>query len=134
VVPMIVGDGGSKSFLVPMTRNQEFIRLQSPSPAVQPPTSLRVIAAGVTNAVGLAWNASPTPGVIGHRILHGLASDSLTNSADVGNVTTATIAGLTPGQTYYFAVVALTADAESHASNIISAQPQVSTGIVPLFD
>jgi CxxC motif-containing protein (DUF1111 family) len=49
-------------------------------------------------------------------------------------VTTATIANLTPGQTYYFAVVALTSDAESPPSSVISAQPQASTGIVPLFD
>ena len=134
ILPMMVGDGGTKSFLAPMMRHQEFIRLQSPSVGVQPPTNLRVIVAGITNAVGLAWNTSPTPGVIGYRILHGLTSDGLTNSADVGNVTTATIAGLTPGQTYYFAVLAWTADDESQPSNIISAQPRVSTGIMPLFD
>ncbi|HMJ92195.1 MAG TPA: di-heme oxidoredictase family protein [Candidatus Acidoferrum sp.] len=133
-LPMIIGDGGTKSFLVPMTRSREFIRLQSPSVVLLPPTNLRVIAAGVTNAIGLAWNASSTPGVIGHRILYGVTSGSLTNSTAVGNVTTATLSGLTPGQTYYLAVVALTADAESQPGNIISAQPQVNTGIVPLFD
>jgi CxxC motif-containing protein (DUF1111 family) len=134
IAPRVVGDGGTKSFLVPMTRQQEFIRLQSPSASVLPPTNLRVIAPGVTNAIGLAWNASLTPGVIGYRILHGFTTHSLTNVVHVGNVNTATIAGLTPGQIYYLAVVALTADAESPPGNIISAQPQVSTGIVPLFD
>ncbi len=134
ISPMIVGDGGTKSFLVPLMRHQEFIRLQSPSAAVLPPINLRVIAAGLTNAIGLAWNASSTPGVIGHRILHGATSSSLTNSLAVGNVTTATLAGLMPGQTYYLAVVAFTTDAESPPSNIISAQPQTNTAIVPLFD
>jgi CxxC motif-containing protein (DUF1111 family) len=134
ISPMIVGDGGMKSFLVPMTREQQFIRLQSPLVVVQPPTNLRVTAAGVTNAIGLAWNASPTTGVIGYRILYGITSGSLTSSLEVGNVTTATLAGLTPGQTYYLAAMAFTADAESEPGNIISAQPQVSTGVVPLFD
>lgn len=130
----IVGDGGTKSFLLPMTNQQRFIRLQSPSLGVQPPSNFRVIVAGVTNAIGLAWNASSTPGVIGYRILYGLASNSLTNTANVGNVTTATIGGLTPGQTYYLAALAFTADSESPLSSTISALPQQSTGLVPLFD
>jgi CxxC motif-containing protein (DUF1111 family) len=134
ILPMMLGDGGTMSFLVPMARNQEFIRLQSPSIAMQPPTNLRVITAGVTNGIGLAWNASPTPSVIGYRILYGVTSGSLTNSLEVKNVTTATIAGLTAGQTYFLAVAAFTADAESQPTTIISAQPQVNTGIVPLFD
>jgi CxxC motif-containing protein (DUF1111 family) len=132
--PMITGDGGVKSLLVPMTRSQEFIRLQSPSASLLPPTNLRTIAAGITNAIGLAWNASVTSGVIGYRILYGVTSGNLTNTQNVGNVTTAVVAGLTPGQTYYLAVIALTAESESQPGNMISAQPQVSTGIVALFD
>ena len=132
--PMIPGDGGTKSLLVPMTRPQEFIRLQSPPAIVQSPTNLRVIAAGVMNAIGLAWNASATPGVSGYRILYGVTSSGLTNIVNVGNVTTATLAGLTPGQTYFLAIVALETDGESQPSNIISGQPQLNTGIVALFD
>jgi len=132
--PMMVGDGGMLSLLVPMTRQQEFIRVESPSVAVQPPTGLRVIGAGVTNAIGLAWNASPTAGVIGNRILYGVANGGLTNSLEVGNATMATIRDLTPGQTYDLAVLAFTADMESQPTPIISARPQVNTGIVPLFD
>ncbi len=54
---------------------------------VLPPTNLQQIVSGSTNAVGLAWAASSTPGVTGYRILYGLSSDSLTNSVDVGDVT-----------------------------------------------
>jgi hypothetical protein len=93
----IVGDGGAQSFLLPLTNQQRFIRLQSPSIAVQPPSNFRAIAPGATNAIGLAWSPSSTPGVIGYRIWFGLASNTLTHSANVGNVTTATIGNLTPG-------------------------------------
>ncbi len=134
ILPVIVGDGGTKAFMLPMTRNEEFIRLQSPPGVVLPPTNLRTVASGVTNAIGLAWTASPTPGVLGYRILYGVTSGSLINQTDVGNVTTATIPGLTPGQNYYLTVVALTADGESQPGNTISAQPQAGTGIVALFD
>jgi CxxC motif-containing protein (DUF1111 family) len=130
----IVGDGGAKSFLLPLTNQQRFIRLQSPSIAVQPPSNFRVTVAEVTNAIGLVWNPSSTPGVTGYRIWYGLASNSLTQSTNVGNVTAATIGGLTAGQTYYLAAIALTADGESSLSSIISALPQQSIGVVPLFD
>ena len=134
LLPAIVGDGGTKAFMLPLSRPQEFVRLQHPAVELLPPTHLRAIAAGVTNAIGLAWTASPTPGVIGYRILYGLASGSLTNATDVGNVTTATLSGLVPGQTYYLTVLARTTDDESSSGDILSAQPQTSTGIVGLFN
>jgi len=134
LVPAITGDGGTRALMVPLSRQQEFIRLRSPTVVLLPPTNLRVVGAGVTNAIGLAWTASPTPGVIGYRILFGLASDSLTNATDVGNVTTATLSGLNPEETYYLTVIARTSDAESPFGEIISARPQTSLGVVPLFD
>ena len=133
-LPAVVGDGGTKSILLPMSRVEEFIRLQSPAVVVLPPTNLHTIPSGASNAIGLAWTASSTPSVIGYRILHGVASDSLTNSMDVGNVTSATLSGLTLGQTYFLAVVARTADDESQPTAAISAQPDVDSGVVPLFN
>jgi len=102
---------------------------------VQAPANLSTIPSGSTNAVGLAWVASPTLGVTGYRILYGLESNALTNSTDVGNVTSAIISGLISGQTYYFAVVALAPGGQSLAADAtISAQTDTEVGIVALFN
>ena len=135
ILPAIVGDGGTKAILFPMMGERGFVRVQSPMQPVLPPTNLHTIASGSADAVGLAWSVSPTPGVLGYRILYGVSSGSLTNSVDVGNATSAIVSGLTPGQTYFFAVIALTADGQSLAADAtISAQPGVDPDIVPLFD
>lgn len=102
---------------------------------VAAPASLQTIPSGSTNAIGLAWNASATAGVTGYRIVYGLSSDALTNSVDVGNVTSAIISGLTPGQTYYFAVIALAGNNQSLATDAtISAQTDTEIGIIALFN
>jgi CxxC motif-containing protein (DUF1111 family) len=83
----------------------------------------------------LAWTASPTLGVTGYRVLYGDTSGSVTNSTDVGNVTSTIVLGLTPGQTYFLSVIALTATDESDpADATITAQTDVDNGIVSLFN
>ena len=54
-------------------------------------------------SVSLAWNPSPDSSVAGYKVYYGVASHVYTNSVDVGLVTNATIAGLSPNVTYYFA-------------------------------
>jgi hypothetical protein len=54
--------------------------------------------------VNLAWDASASPGVTGYTLHHGSVSGTYTTTRDVGNVTTGTVTGLTPGQRYFFAV------------------------------
>ena len=54
------------------------------------------------NQVTLAWNPS-VANVSGYKIYYGVASGVYTNSIDVGNVTNATITGLVPFTTYFFA-------------------------------
>lgn len=99
------------------------------------PTSLQTIPSGSTNAIGLAWNPSVTPEVTGYRIVYGLDGNALTNSMTVGNVSSAIISGLTPGQTYYFAVIALAGTSQSDATNaLIAAQTDAEAGIIPLFN
>jgi hypothetical protein len=56
-------------------------------------------------SVTLAWNPSPTPSVAGYNILYGGASGAYTSSVNTGSNLTATVTGLTPGLTYYFAIV-----------------------------
>jgi hypothetical protein len=57
------------------------------------------------SSVTLAWTAS-TSMVAGYRIHDGVASQTYTNVVDVGDVTVATVSGLTPGVQYFFAVTA----------------------------
>ncbi|MDB6017823.1 MAG: thiol oxidoreductase [Pedosphaera sp.] len=135
----IFGLDGFATNSMPIDPNEpkRFYGLSVPSDiiVVMAPAGLHTIASGSTNAIGLAWTASSTPGVIGYQILYGLNSGNLTNSLSVGNVTSASISGLTAGQTYYLAVVALTTNGQSLPLDaIISAQTDTNTGVVPLFN
>ena len=134
ITPAITGDGEPKSILLPMTALGEFVRVQSPMEIVLPPTNLHTIASGSTNAIGLEWTASATLGVTGYRVLYGIDNGALTNSLDVGNVTTAIISGLTPSQTYYLAVLTLAGVNQSVPSDIISGQTDTEVGMVALFN
>jgi len=132
---MITGDGGTKSIMVPMTNNTGFFRLRIPPVVVLPPANLHTVVSGSTNAIGLAWTASPTPGVTGYRILYGDVSGSTTNSMDIGPVTSTIISGLTSGETYFVSIITLSDSGQSQASDAtITAQPDTTVGIVPLFD
>ena len=138
VATNIFGANGLSTNSLPVNSAEanRFFGLSYPSNivVVLPPTSLQSIASGSSNAIGLAWTASATPGVIGYRILYGLDSGNLTNTVDVGNVTSAIVSGLISGQTYYLAVVALTAGGQSlPADALITAQTDTNVGIIPLF-
>jgi CxxC motif-containing protein (DUF1111 family) len=99
------------------------------------PTDFHAVPSGFTNAIGLAWTASTTVGVTGYRIVYGLDSNALTNFIDVGNVTSAIISGLIPGQTYFLAVIALAAGGQSLAVDAsISAQTDSPSDIIALFN
>lgn len=57
-----------------------------------------------TARVTLAWDAVSDPGVAGYSIYYGTASRSYTAELDVGDTNQATVFGLTPGETYFFAM------------------------------
>jgi hypothetical protein len=57
-------------------------------------------------SVALAWSASPDTNAVGYNIYYGGARGDYTNVINVGNVTRATISGLTAGATYYFTATA----------------------------
>ncbi|HEY1789418.1 MAG TPA: di-heme oxidoredictase family protein, partial [Verrucomicrobiae bacterium] len=133
-IPAITGNGGTSSVVFPLTNNSTFFQVYVPPVVVMPPTEVQQVASGTTNAIGLAWIGSSTPGVTGYQILYGLNSSNLNNSVDVGNVDSVVISDLTPGQTYYVAIITLTASGPSpSASSIVAAQPDTG-GIVPLYD
>jgi hypothetical protein len=55
-----------------------------------------------------AWNASPSPGIVGYEIHFGAARGGpYSQMQPVGNVTRATVSGLPLGETIYFAVKAV---------------------------
>lgn len=60
-----------------------------------------------SQSVTLAWNPVINANVASYNIYYGSASRNYTNVTSVGNVTNATISGLTEGATYYFATTTL---------------------------
>jgi CxxC motif-containing protein (DUF1111 family) len=132
---LIMGDGTVKSFMVPMTNNAVFFRLQIPPVVVQPPTGLYSIPTGSTNSIGLAWTPSASLGVTGYRVLYGVDGGSVTNTIDLGNVTSAIISGLTAGQSYFVSVITLSSNGPSDPGDAtITAQPDTGVGIVSLYN
>ncbi|HXR49257.1 MAG TPA: fibronectin type III domain-containing protein [Candidatus Limnocylindrales bacterium] len=83
-----------------------------------------------TQSVTLAWNPVTNANVAGYNIYYGSASGNYTNVISVGNVTNATISGLTEGATYYFATTTLsTSGLESAYSSEISYTVPVPNGV-----
>jgi CxxC motif-containing protein (DUF1111 family) len=134
---LITGDGGVKSVMIPMTNQSAFFRVRTPALQVQPPTGLHTFASGSSNVISLAWTASTTTGVTGYRVLYGVDSANLTNSFEVGNVSSANISGLIPAQTYFISVVTLAASGQSKAGDaMITGQtdPNPNANFVALFN
>src|SRR6266581_258578 len=84
------------------------------------PVIFRVPARG-DQSVTLAWNPDTETNISNYNLYYGGASGVYTNSANVGNATNCTVAGLQSAATYYFAVTAdNTSGLESPPSNEIS--------------
>ena len=77
--------------------------------------------AEAASSVTLAWNPGGGSGIAGYRVHYGTSSGSYPETLNVGNTTTATVSGLTPGHTYYFIVTDYnTVGLESLPSNEVS--------------
>ena len=73
-----------------------------------------------TASESFIWNPNSEPDVAGYRIYYGTPPGKFTEMVDVGNVTLATITGLTQGKTYqFFATCYNTAGLESVPSNVV---------------
>ena len=72
-------------------------------------------------SITLAWDPSPSISFAGYNLYYGLQSGVYSSSVDEGTNLTATITGLTPGLTYYFASADYdTNGAESAFSNEVT--------------
>ncbi len=102
---------------------------------VQPPSNLAISPSGTADSISLTWSGSNSAGITGYELQYGLTAGSLANVKEVGNVNSATLSGLTPGQTWHIALVAVASGRESApAAATITAQPDAGRSIVPLFD
>ena len=124
--PMITGNGGTESFLTPMTNSAMFYRLIIPPVVVLPPSNLQQVPSGTTNSIALTWNASTSPGVTGYEVFYADTNSTTTNSINLGLVTSTVISGLTAGDTYNISVITLSANGNSDPSGA-TIQAQVST-------
>src|SRR6202012_5920862 len=61
--PVVTGNGTTASVVFPLTNSSTFFRVYVPPVVVVPPTGVQQVASGTTNAIGLAWVGSSTPGV-----------------------------------------------------------------------
>ena len=88
---------------------------------------LVVPRSGLAAQINLAWDPS-AGSVAGYVVLYGTGPGVYTNSVDVGNQTTTTIAGLTAGLRYYFVVKSYSSTgtlsvASNEVSGLIPATP-----------
>lgn len=91
-----------------------------------------VLSVGQAAEVRLAWDPSPDSDVTGYRVHWGTQPRIYPWSLDVGQVTTATVPGLTAGTTYYFAATAYTADGRvSDYSNEVAYTVPLKTNSPP---
>lgn len=91
------------------------------------------------SSITLGWQASSDPTIAGYDIFYGTVSQQYTNEISVGNASSATISGLVPGVTYYFAATSYNSQNEQSAftpevsytvpQQVIS-QPPIITGML----
>jgi hypothetical protein len=98
---------------------QNFTRLLALMAVVLLAAAGSAVSAGTAS---LAWDPVPDADLAGYRIYYGISPTSYTQSVDVGNVTQATISGLTDCTTYYFGVKAY--DTAANESTTYSNQIQ----------
>ena len=79
---------------------------------------LALTGGAFAGSVNLAWDA--VSGASGYRVYYGTTSATYTANLDAGSKTSATVAGLTDGTRYYFAVQAYAGTVTSGYSNEVS--------------
>jgi beta-glucanase (GH16 family) len=129
-LPLVTGDGGTDSFLIPMTNSAAFYQLQIPAVVIQPPSNLQQSPSGTTNTIDLSWNASVSPGVTNYILAYSDTNTTTTNTINLGLVTSSVISGLTSGDTYFVSLIAAAASGQSQAATLLAQVSTNSSGVV----
>ena len=79
---------GTTTVIVPNDRPQQYFQVPIPDQTAR-----------------VSWDASPTPEVVGYRLLMGTNSGIYTDTIDAGTNTTWLVSGLPPASRFYFAIV-----------------------------
>src|SRR5207249_5995201 len=91
-----------------------------------PATPQNLQATAGTNSVSLSWQSPANNGgstITGYKVYRSTSSGTETGYVSLGNVTSYTNTGLTPGVTYFYKVRAVNSVGISPASNEASATP-----------
>ena len=67
---------------------------------------LAAFACANAGEISIAWDPSPSEGVIGYKAYYGPSSANYTETKDLGNVTQAKLTGLRTGNIYFIVVTA----------------------------
>lgn len=133
--PALFGQDAPLSTVIPMSGPATFARLVMPEVVVEPPSNARIVTTHEADAIGVAWDASPTAGVTGYRLLYGPIGGPLTAVVEVGNVSGAIIPALDRAVTYEIVVLALVGgNLSATATAPLTAQPEAGLGLDPLHN
>jgi len=127
---LVIGDGSTDSFMIPMTNSAGFFRLQIPPVVVLPPSNLQQLPSGTTNTIDLTWNASGSPGVTGYLMSYSDTNTTTTNTISLGLVTSAVISGLASGETYFVSLIAVSANGQSQPATLLAQVSTNTSGVV----
>ena len=97
--------------------------------SVAVPLPAPVLNTAVAGEQSVALNWSAVPGAVGYKVEYGTASGVYDTVIDAGNVVDLTVAGLSGGTTYYFAVRGYDAAGDGALSNELSAAPVAFTQV-----
>jgi beta-glucanase (GH16 family) len=128
--PVVIGDGGTDSFMISMATGAGFFRLQIPPVVVMPPSNLEQVPSGTTNTIDLTWNASASPGVTGYLITYVDTNTSTTNTINLGLVSSTVISGLTAGDTYFISLITVSGNGDSQAATLLAQVSTNTSGVV----
>ncbi len=106
-----------------------------PEPEPEPPATTSLPEDGTaspsevaasTESVVLAWDRNTEEDLAGYKIHIGTASGTYSQTTDVGNATSFTVAGLLPGETYFFTVTAydIFANESNYSTEISTTIPE----------
>jgi hypothetical protein len=71
LVATVTAEEAEASHDVPVAGTQKFYRVVRPVISIAPPPNVRLVPTGIQSSISLAWDASPSPGLTGYRILYG---------------------------------------------------------------